>query len=298
MALTWASDFAPVVYEFFKTGVDMVPSLIPTLYNVQGSMDAKEYRKGVGGTSTVVWDEYNLTGQTGHADIDPGYATTFEHSNYTARFSVKRNDINDRGGISVVQTGLQEMGISAAQKRETDAASTFVNAFDSDFTGADGVSLCNASHPQGPNDTGTTYSNTGTAAFNYTNVKAARQAMRNFVDQQGNPLFRNATLGLVPIELNDEVLEITTLQGKPGTANNDANAIVGFEFRQWDYLTDANDWWLLDPIWMRQHLQWFDRAPLTMMIVDETTTDVTYEFHMRYSYGWTDPRFVYGNEVT
>jgi hypothetical protein len=294
--MTWANQYAPVVYQMFKVGTQLVPTKIPRLFNVMTSTKLKEYRVGVGGMSTEVWNEYNATGQTGHTDIDRGYATTFEHDPFTARISLRKNAIK-KEGIGVYQAAIQEIAISAMQKRETDAASHFVNAFSGSYLGADGVALCSASHPKGPDATGDTYDNTGTSAFSYTSLKEARQNMMDWTDQQGNPMFRNGRLVLLPNELFDEAEEMRTARGKPGTADNDGSVAGGFVYERWDYLTNAKDWWLLDELWMKQHLLWFDSEPLHMMIVDETTTDITYEFNMEYSSGWTDARFVYGNDV-
>lgn len=299
MAFTWASKYAPVVYGYFKAGVAMVPSLLPQLFNMSTTASKKVYRVGVGGMSTEVWAEYGRTGVTGQGDIDRGYATTFECEPFTARVTLLTSDLKEPNGISLYESTIQEVGISAQQKRETDGAGIFVNSFTASapYLGADGVALCSATHPYGPDDTGNVYVNTGTAAFSYAAMLSSRQAMRALVDQQGNPLFRQGRLVLLPIELNDTALEIQNASGKPGTANNDGSAADGFIYRSWDYLTNAKDWWLLDPIWSRQHLLWFDRTPLHMMIVDETTTEITYEFHMEYVVGWSDPRFVYGNDV-
>lgn len=297
-SMSWANAYAPVVYQYFMAGVQMVPTLIPRLFNVQTTTSKKQYRVGVGGTSTEVWGEYTLSGVTGHAAIDRGYATTFECDPFTARVSLDKSDLKEPNGINIYQASLKAIGISAAQKRETDASNIFNNAFSSSYVGADAVSLCNDSHPYGPDDTGNVYDNKGTAALSYKALKDARVAMRQLVDQQGNPLFRNGTTVLLPIEINDTAAEIINAQAKPGTADNDANAVSGFQFVQWDYLTDANNWFLLDMIWTKQHLLWFDRSPLSMMVVDETTTDITYEFHMEYVTGWSDPRWVYGSEVT
>jgi hypothetical protein len=294
--MEFARNVAPVVYKFFSTGVQSVPDMIPRLFRVENSTDLKEYRQGVGGMSTEVWGEYNLTGQSGHADIDRGYATTFEHEPFTARIALEKRIIK-RGGIGVYETALREIGISAMQKKQVDGASHFVNAFSGSYLGADGVALCSASHPKGPDATGDTYDNTGTAAFNYTNLKAARQAMRQWTDQQKNPMHRNGRLVLLPTELYDEAMEMATARGKPGTADNDGSVAGGFQYLEWDYLTNAKDWWLLDELRLKQDLLWFNSEPLHMMIVDETTTHITYEFNMEYSSGWSDARFVYGNDV-
>ena len=297
MALTFARNYAPIVYQEVILGAQTIPDMVSRLFNVQTTASKKNYRLGVGGTNIEVWDEYTLTGQTGHSDIDRGYATTFECAPYTRRITLDKSDLKEPGGINVYQTALREIGQSAMRKRQVDGAKIFINSFSASYTGADGVSLCNGSHPQGPDDTGTTYDNTGTDALSYTAILDARDNLRNLTDQQGGPLYVNGTYILAPIELLRTLQEIIPPAQKPGTANNDSNAVQGFTYDVWDELTNAKDWWLIDPIRMRQHLLWFDRSPLTMMVVDENTTDITYEFHMEYVNGWVDPRWLYGNDV-
>lgn len=296
MAMSWAQTYAPVVYEWFRTGMDAVPSLIPVLYDIRNSNAANERALGVGGVPIDQWDVYESDGRTAHVDIDRGYATTFTHEEKTIRFLLKQKDIED-DNMGMVQDALFELGLSAAIKRETDAASVFNNAFSDSFLGADGEPLCETNHPVGPDNASSTYSNTGTSALSYASVKAARLAMRQWTDSQGNPLPRNGKLLLLPIELEDVAIEITNTDKKPGGADNDANAIAGFQYVTWDYLTDAESWFLLDPMYTKRYLRWYNRVPLESKIVDQALTHVIYEFRMRYSYGWVDPRFVYGAEV-
>lgn len=297
MALHWAQTYAPVVYEWFRTGMDSVASLIPALFDVRTSAAANEYAVGVGGVPTDQWDVYETTGVTAHVDVDRYYPTTFTHEEKSIRFYLKRKDIDD-DKMGAVRDALFELGLSARIKQEEDAAGIFNNAFSSSYLGADGKPLCSSTHPTGPDVAATTYSNYGTAALSYTNVKAARLAMRQFLTTQNKPLPRNGRLLLLPIELEDLAIEITKADKKPGTADNDASAISGFQYMTWDYLTDANNWFLIDPVYSKRYLRWYNRAPLESRIVEQTTTHVVYEFYMRYSYGWTDPRFVYGNAVS
>lgn len=293
MGANWAKDYQPVVYEWFRQGAASIPSMIPTLFAMPPSRRLTESSLGVGGIGIEVWNEYRKTGKTGHADLSRGYPKTFTHENYTARFSLKKEYIeNDELGI--VQEMLFQMGLSAAQKKETDAASIFNNSFTAGL-GPDGVVLCSASHPVSPDDTSTLRDNVGADAFSYSALKSARQAMRAWKDAEDKPLQANGTLALLPIELADVAIEIINATNKPGGADNDANAVQGFQHRTWDYLTDAESWWLIDPIRAKQFLKWYDRVPLMNMIVEETTTDVVYEFRMMYSFGWTHWSFVFGN---
>ena len=96
---------------------------------------------------------------------------------------------------------------------------------------------------------------------------------------------------------------IKTMRGgdsqQPDTANYVANLAQdrGIRMVMWDYLTDSNAWFLIDSQLAKLYLNWFDRVPLEILL------DPTSDFHlearwrgyMRYSYGWSDYRFVIGS---
>ena len=223
---------------------------------------------------------------------------TFHHEEYTRNFKLLQKYIEDGGLSGIVETSLRGLGISAAQLREQHAASVFNNAWTATapYGGPDAAALCSATHPYSRSNSGT-YDNTGTEAFSYTAVKNARVNLRALTDGVGNPLMRNGTLILHPIELQDKVDEVVNATGKPGTADNDANAARGFTYLAWDYLTDNESWFLIDPVWIKQSLFWYNRVGLYSEIVARETTHVVYQFRMRYSWGFVDPRFVYGNQA-
>ena len=77
------------------------------------------------------------------------------------------------------------------------------------------------------------------------------------------------------------------------------NLIVdrGIDYVVWDYLTDANAWWLIDQQLSKLYLNWFDRVPLEFAMdpTSDFTLEARFRGYMRYSYGWSDWRWVYGN---
>lgn len=296
MANHWAQDYAPVIYELFRTGKESVPDMIPALFDVRESTKTREDMIGIGTAPTEQWESYNKNGQVATVSVDRGYGTTFTHVTYALEYVLRREVIDDNN-LGIVEEELFQIGLSAQELRQQHGASIFNNAFSSDYVGADGVSLCNDSHPYGPDNTGQTYDNAGTSALTYDAVKAARLAMRKFVDSQGNPLMRRGSLILAPVELENTLIEITNTDKKPGSAENDANAIMGFRYMVWDYLTDTDNWFLLDPTWTKRYLKWFERTSLDFGLVSADRLSAKYQWYMRYSFGWTDPRFVYGNEV-
>jgi len=295
-ALTYAKNYQPIVYEWFLEGVDGVPSMIPELFDVQTTSDLSVYSLGIGGIPVEMWDRYSKDGKTGYVEPDRGYSKTLTLVEYPIRLPIKKLYLQtDKTGM--IRESINDVAISAAQKRETDAASVLNNAFSSSFLGPDSVSLCNASHPVSPDNSGTTRDNTGTEAFSYTAMKNARLNMRAWTDGQANPMMVNGKIALLPIELESQAMEIFGARGKPGTADNDGSAITGLSYRIWDYLTDNESWWFIDPIRAKRFLKWYNFGGYDSMVVEETTTDIVFEFKMTYIYGWRHWSFVYGNAV-
>jgi hypothetical protein len=298
MAGDWAKSYQPVVYDWFLEGVESFPSLIPQLFDVQTSKNLYEYSVGVGGVPVEMWDGYRLRGQTESIDLERGYAKTFTATEYTVRFPVKILYLEtDQTGI--IRQGLNEIGVSAAQKKETDAAGIFNYSFTNSapYLGPDGTALCYASHPVGPDNTGTTKDNVGADAFSYTAMKSARTAMREWVDGQNNPYLANGKVALIPIQLGHTAIEIFNASQTPGGVTYGGNAVAGFQYLEWDFLTDDESWWLIDPLRIKKCLKWYNYSDLQVKVVEETTTDIVYEFKMVYSYGWRHWSFVYGNAV-
>ena len=107
---------------------------------------------------------------------------------------------------------------------------------------------------------------------------------------------------LVPPALESTAWVALNSLNLPGSPNNDANWLRAQTWRviPWKYLSDTTNWFMIDSTLMKRSLYWFDRVPM------EFSTDPTSDFnlmlkfrgYMRYSYGFTDWRWIYGHEVT
>src|SRR3989304_4639497 len=111
MTISWAEDYQPVVYSFFMMGVNMIPSVIPALYNVQTSNSAFEYFLGLEGTDVEGWNVYKDTGISAYADFDRGFPKTFQHFNYTRKFKLLQDYIEDGTLNNAAAVALRGMGI-------------------------------------------------------------------------------------------------------------------------------------------------------------------------------------------
>jgi phage major head subunit gpT-like protein len=293
----WADALDPIVREKFFLGAARRPSLIETLFNVQGSSRAYEQASGIGAVGVDAWTQWENAGVVGQADFDQGYKSTFTHREYPLELQIKRKLLDDNMWNEVFNIP-DRIGDSATVKRETDAASVFNNAFTGGATaGADAVALCSNSHPNSPQKTGSTQDNNGTLSLTKANVRTTREAMMAFTDDNGNKQAVMPKLMLVPPALEDDAIEITKSLNDPTSANNTINAQYGrFEVLTWHYLSDSNAWFMIDPVLMKQALQWFNRVPLNVTPkVEDKTLVATWIAYMRYSFGWSDWRWIYGN---
>lgn len=271
-------------------------SVIPVLFNVTGSSKAQEHDLGAGGLGD--FPEYE--GAIEYDDPEQGFKTTYTHVEYAKGFSVERKLVDD-DQYNIINRRPRQLAIAAMRTREKHAASVFNNAFSGSYVGGDAVALCSASHPYSPGNAAV-QGNTGTTALSYTSIIATRKLMRAYVDDKGELITVNPDTVLCPPELEDTAWEAVNTINKPGTGDNDANFVRSKinNVVSWDYLTDANNWFLIDSMLAKLFLNWFNRVPL------ELAADPTGDFnlvakwraYMRYSYGWSDYRWIYGHNVT
>jgi phage major head subunit gpT-like protein len=292
----WADALDPIVRKWFEQGYQRRPSLIETLFNVQGSSRAYEEVSGIGAVGIDAWNQWENAGAVGQADFDQSYKKTYTHREYPLELQISRKFLDDNNFRAITDPALR-LGDSAALKREVDGASVFNNAFSGSFLGADGVALCSDSHPYNPSKTGTVQDNNFALALTKDNVATIREAMMAFTDDNGNKVAVTPDTILVPPGLEDEGLEITKSLLDPNTANNTINPQAGrFSVLTWHYLTDTNAWFMIDSNLMRMSLDWFNRVPLGINPkVEDKTLVATWVAYMRYSFGWSDWRWVCGS---
>lgn len=292
----WAQLLEPglrSIFDITREGL-AATSRIPQLFNVATSTKAQEHDLGVGGMAD--WEEYK--GAIVYDDLEQGFKTTYTHVEFAKGFAIERKLVDD-DLYNIINQRPRALAISAMRKREKDAASVFNNAFSSSYTGGDAIALC-GSHPYSPSNAAT-QSNAGSTALSYDAIIATRKLMRAYKDDRGQLVNVMPDTLIVPPGLENTAWEILESINKPDTANNNGNYVrsTGISLIVWDYLTDANNWFLVDSTLAGMYLNWFDRVPLEFAM--DPTSDFNliskWRGYMRYSYGWSDWRFVYGHAV-
>jgi len=268
-------------------------SPVSRLFNIFGSSKSKEEMQGVGGLGD--WDEF--AGNIEYDTFDQLYKTTFTPVEFTKGIAIERALIDDEM-YGVMNQRVRILAQSAARKREKDAASIFNNAFSSSYTGGDSTALCYASHPLSPSRGGT-HGNAGTTALSYDAVKDTVTLGQAFVDARGELLPVTFDTLVVPTALAEPANAIVKTMNKPETADHHANAFESLNVVVWPYLTDANNWFMMDSQMARLHLHWIDRVPLEFAEDPASDFNLVLKMrgYMRYAYGWSDWRWLYGHDA-
>lgn len=293
----------PGLRTVFTNHFKQLPGMKNSLFNIQSSKTSYEKDTSVG----AFGDMPPFTGTIQYDDINQGYDVKYTHGEFAKGFKVKR-DLFDDDLYNVISRKPQGLAISARRTEEKYGASLFNTAFSGsgDITvngtticeNTENLSLCNDSHTTTASST--TQDNKGTTALSPTAVEATRQAMAAYLDDRDNYISVQPDMLLVPRNLEETAWEIISSKGKVDTADNNPNFHYGkYKLAVWDYLTDANDWFMIDSAMMKMFLNWYVRIPLEFF--QEKTFDTLlakYAAYTRYSWGWSDWRWIYGHEVS
>ena len=292
----WAELLEPGIRQIFQIQYEALAamSVIPQLFRVMNSAKSEEHFLDMGGFGD--WNEYE--GRIDYDRMEQGYKTTLTPKEYADGFKIERTLIDD-DLYNQINARPQGLALAAQRTREKHAASVFNNAFSSSYTGGDGIELC-GDHPYSPQNS-TTQSNESTTALSYDAIVSAREAMRAYVDDRGELVPARPDVLLVPPELEETANSIVKTMNKVDTGDYHANFVSSkvSTVIVWDYLTDANNWFLIDSQLAKQQLLWIDRVAIEFAMdpVSEYDLEARFRGYMRYAYGWAGWRWVYGQEV-
>jgi len=301
----WPRFVLPIVRKEWYQQMQEITSTAAQFYGVDTSTSSVEYSQGIGQFGDV--PEYNASTAEGDPAAIPYdsfgklYEKTFTHKEYAKGVAIERKlwDDDQKGNI---RRRAANLGNSFGSTIATHQSSVFVNAFDATVVGSDAVALCSAVHPNREDDATTYHDNLGSSALSYDAVVETLEAGRRMDNDRGKPLPSRYNVLYVPIELQATAVEIVNALAKPGGANNDANFLSsqGLQVVVDDYLTDANNWFMVDSRQANLHLLWFWRVRpgITVDPSSDYNLVAKYRGYMRFSYGWDDFRFIFGHEVT
>lgn len=290
-AFSQLTDFDPILTEIFYQQYNLVTPNRERVFGMRKSNKGKETDLRIGSFS----DPRVFNGGVEYQTVQRDYDITYTHTAFASGFVLERELMDDMQYDSIF-TAASEMGTSYARKQEKDAASVFNNAFDgTNYTGYDAKSLCSTTHPRSRTDS-TTVSNYLTLTLSSANVETAITTMQAFKDDKGEEITIMPDLVIVPRNLRKKAHELFGSPLDPESANNASNVHAGMNWFVWPYLTDANAWFIVDSAFAKRVLKWYTRIPVEFAAQNDFDTFMRkYRGYMRYSYGWSDWRFIIGS---
>lgn len=227
-----------------------------------------------------------------------GFITRYQHVVFALGFIITREVMEDDQYDIVGQRKANALARSIRQTKEIFGANVYNRAFaGSGQLGGDGVTMVAANHP---NIAGGTWSNLiGTAAdLSEAAIEQACIDIAGFTDDRGLLIAARPESLVIPRQLIYEAKRILGTDGRVGTDNNDLNALKTMgaipKVITNHYLTDTDAWFIRTNV--GDGLKYFERRGDSFDMDNDFDTDnAKYKAMSRYSFGWTDPRAIYGS---
>ena len=231
-------------------------------------------------------------------DANEAYTARYNHETVALAFSITEEAVEDNLYDRLSARYTKALARSMAHTKQVKAAAVLNNAFDSTVTGGDGKELCATDHPL---TNGSTFANEPSTAadLNETSLEDALIKIAGFVDERGLIVALRGMKLIIPRQLQFVAERIMNSTLRVGTSDNDANALKNMGMLPQGYvvndlLTDTDAFFIMTDT-PRGFLH-FERVALsTGMEADFDTGNMRYKARERYSFGFSDPRCVFGS---
>ena len=226
------------------------------------------------------------------------FTARYTHDTVALAFSITEEAIEDNLYDRLAARYTRALARSMSNTKQVKAASVLNNAQNAANPGGDGVALIANNHPLA---SGGQFSNVlATAAdLNETSLEQSLIDIASFVDERGLKIAAQGVKMIIPKELQFTAERLMKSPQRTATADNDINALVSMGmipqgYRVNNFLTDTDSFFLLTDV--PNGFKHFVRAPIKTAIEgDFDTGNVRFKARERYSYGFSDPRCVFGN---
>jgi len=226
------------------------------------------------------------------------WTARYNHDTIALAFAITEEAVEDNLYDKLAGRYTKALARSMNNAKQIKGANVLNNGFSSSYTGGDGKELLATDHPT---VTGGDFKNelTTAADLNETSLEQALVDLADMIDERGLKVAVKATKMIIPSELVFVAERLLQSQLRTGTGDNDINAVrssgmVPGGYVVNHYLTDSDAWFLKTDA--PNGLKVFERSPLkTSMEGDFDTGNMRYKARERYSFGWSDPRGIFGS---
>jgi hypothetical protein len=290
------SELLPGLFDV-RGSYDMIPRQWDKVFKTHKSNMAVERSTQMAFTSLPYLKDEGAATQFDNA-AGERFQWAFVHLEVALGYAITRKAIDDnlyKSQFNPTNLKLQE---AFAQFKEIQGANVLNtgNVYNSSIIG-DGVSLFSTAHPYD----GGTWANTSATpkSLNEASLLADMTNVRTqFLNERGLRILSRARRLIVPPNLEQVAIRLTKTELRPGTADNDVNAILSLSgglpegHLVMDFLTSNFAWFLTTNIDGLIHML---RIPYESdMWVDNITDNLLVKAYERYSFGYNDPRAAWG----
>jgi hypothetical protein len=227
-----------------------------------------------------------------------GFTNRYTHAVFALGFIITREIMEDDLYDVVGQNKAKGLAYSIRQTKEILGANVYNRAFNSAYVGGDGQALLSAAHP---NVAGGTWSNLIATPSDLSEA-ALEQAVidiASYTNDRGLRIAVKPKSLVIPYQLQFEAARILKTVGRVGTDNNDINALNNMGmFKDVivnHYLTDPDAWFIRTDV--PNGMKYFSRRDDEFaMDNDFDTENAKFKASFRASWGWTDPKGLYGSQ--
>ena len=224
------------------------------------------------------------------------YTARYQHETIALAFSITEEAVEDNLYDKISTRYTKALARSMAQTKQLKAAAILDGAFTTS-TGGDGVALCATNHPV---IAGTFANELATAAdLSETSLEQSLIDIAKMTDERGLKIAAKGMKLIIHPAQQFAAERIMKSANRVGTADNDANAMKsmgmipqGFVVN--NFLADSESFFIKTDV--PNGMKHMVRAPIkTAMEGDFETGNVRYKARERYSFGFSDPRGIFGS---
>jgi phage major head subunit gpT-like protein len=290
----------PRFQSIFHEEYTDVPDMLPEVYNFVPT----------NGRNNMMWsqvgaveDFVEFTGTVDYSSMNQGFDTTALPVEFARGIQVERKLFDD-DQYNIMDQRPRGLAAAAFRTRQKHGAQFFNNAASIDstfYTNTENVAPVSNSHlTTSGASTAIGFDNMLTSSLTAVSVQTARIQMRAFRGDQAEIITVQPNTLLIPPDLEEIAYEITASSGKVDTDLNNENIHKGrYKVIDWEYLTDVNNWFMMDSSLQKRSLHWTDRTPIEFAMIEDFDTLVAkWRGYQRYAMAHIDWRFLLGGIVS
>ena len=295
----FAKDLVPGVKTWFGQKYKEYPIEYLDIFEKMNSGRAFEEEAGVTGfgLAAVKTEGAGIA----YDEQSQGFVSRYTHITYGLGFIITREMYEDGIAVTVALRRANALAFSIRQTKEIIGANILNRAFNSSYTmgtNSDGKELCATDHP---NMNGGTWRNELSTAADLSEA-ALEQAcidIAGFTTDRGLKIAIMPQALIIPSTLEFDAFRILESIGRTGTSNNDINAIKASNkfpggVKVNHYLTDTDAWFIKTNC--PDGLKYMERRPDAFGTENDFDTEnAKFKATFRGSFGWSDPRGIFGS---